>query len=237
MMTVLSHTLKGQPPSDAVPDTKAQRELQALLTRTESARKKRNIERIWAALEDMRARAERVYNVASVARAVARLGYSGPKYQSMRNKEGADFRALINAYREVHGAVVESRDATDADEDLPLAITDVAIQQRVRIELRRVRALQERNRILHEEVVRLSRAALATAPTAAPVAAGELVFTLDEVRAVEHFLAHMEAVGLRPDEATGCILEQRGGREVAPPYFLDALRRIVSTSRHPGGDG
>jgi len=233
-MTTLSHTIGGRPPAPAAPETKAQRELQALLARTDSTRKQKNIERVWTALEDMRTRKEADF---SVAKAVVRLGYSGPKYQSMRNKEGADFRALIDVYREVYGAASAPRGGGDADEDLPLAITDVAIQQRVRIELRKVRALEERNRILHEEVVRLSSAPTAPAPAVLPSAAGGSVFTPDEVRAVDRFLTHMEAVGLRPDDDTGCILDQRSGREIAPPYFLDALRRVAPKAPgQPPGD-
>lgn len=236
-MTTLSHATGGRSPVPAAPETKAQRELHALVARTDSTRKQRSIERVWAALEDMRTRKEQDFSVASVAKAIARLGYPGPKYQSMRNKEGADFRALIDVYRELYGSVPGPREGADEDENLPLAISDVAIQQRVRIELRKVRALEERNRMLHEEVVRLSSAMAAPAPAVMPSVAGGSVFTPDEVRAVERFLTHMEVVGLRRDDDTGCILDRRSDREIAPPYFLDALRRIVGTSGPPRGDG
>jgi hypothetical protein len=220
-------------PSTQLPsDSKPQREMQALLARTASAKKRGNIERVWAALEDMRARKEKDFSLASVSKAIERLGLPGPKYQSMRNKEGADFRALVDAYRQAHGrAPTVAGEAGDGDEDLALAIADPTLQQRVRVLVRQVRALQDRNRILHDQVVRTSSessAPASTAPHSHPV--GEAAFTEDEVEAVEGFLGRLEPLGLLPDEHTGSILDRRSNREVAPPYFLDALKRLLRTA-------
>lgn len=212
------------------PATRPQRELQALLDRSTNVKKRRNVERVWTALEDMRARKEKDFSLASVAKSIERLGLPGPKYQSLRNKEGADFRALIDAYRQTHGKAPTSAKADDADEDLPLAITDPRIQHRVRVLLRHVRALEDRNGILHDELAKTRAALTAGAPSGSPPEEAVSGFTPDERRAVKDFMHRLEAVGLRADEETGCILDAISGREIAPPYFLDALRRIATQS-------
>jgi len=232
MTTTLLPALR---PGAAVSTSRALVEKEALLARTSNAKKRNNIERLWAALEDMRTRKEQDFGVAAVAKAIERLGYQGPKYQSMRNKEGADFRALIAAYKEENGAPRALAGETDsADEDLPLGIADVRIQHRVRVVLRQNRALQERNRILHEHLTRVGAASAALqALPAAAVAASSL--TADEVQSVKRFLERMESHGLRPDRETGCIIDRRSGQEIAPPYFLDALGRIAGCdSSHSG---
>jgi hypothetical protein len=194
-------------------------------------KKRRNVERVWAALEDMRARKEVDFSLASVARGIERLGFPGPKYQSLRNAEGADFRALIDAYRQTHGkAPTGAREDEEGDDDLPLAIVDPRLQHRVRVLLRQVRALQDRNRILHDQLLKGS-IPMPTLPAAAPTETGALsAFTSEEIHAVKHFAEQLASVGLRADDETGCILELGSGREIAPPYFLDALRRITSQS-------
>lgn len=213
------------------PPSQPERELRALLDRTTSVKKRRSIERVWAALEDMSARKETDFSLAAVARAIQRLGFPGPKYQSLRNTEGADFRALIDAYRQTHGkAPMAAREDEEGDEDLPLAIADPRLQHRVRVLLRQVRALQDRNRILHDQLLKGSTP-MPTLPAATTTQTGALsAFTSEEIHAVKRFAERLASVGLRADDETGCILERGSGREVAPPYFLDALRRITSQS-------
>ena len=229
-VALVSATPAGPTPAAV---SKALREKEALVARTESTKKQKNIDRVWAALEDMRARKETDFSLASVAKAIERLGLPGPKYQSLRNRDGADFKALIDAYRQEHGrAPKAAQESEDGDEDLPLAIADPRIQHRVRVLLREKRILADRNKILHEQVVRLSSTpALPTSSTTATASsAGASSFSADEIDAVRHFMERMESVGLLPDHETGCILDRRSDREVAPPYFLDALKRILSTA-------
>lgn len=204
----------------------------ALLAETDSTRKRKSIEAVWAALTSMSDRGETVFRVPRVAAAIARLGFSGPKEQSIRNREGEAYRTLIAAYAEEHGTV--RKPSGHEDDDLALAIGDAKVAARVRAVLAQNRALQLRNDLLHQQYTRLAERPPLPRPASGDgtTSGGQPFaepFTREEVRAVASFLRSLEHQGWRVDGDTGAILDHRES-EIAPPYFADALRRVAASA-------
>jgi hypothetical protein len=195
----------------------------ALLMSTHSSRRRRNIERVWIALEALRQRGAQDFRIPAVAR---ELGDSGPKEQSIRNREGEVFRQLISAYAE---EVAPSRTLSTLDDDeLALSIPDPSITARIGAVLAQNRALRLRNDLLHEQFAMLCNSTIdPSVLTPAPPHSGGADFSAAERKAVAGFLRGATRMAWTIDDASGAILDERGN-EVAPPYFVDALRKIVT---------
>lgn len=219
----MTTTALTSPGAQGGPRRKAEAIKNAMLAETESTRKRKSIQAVWDALRSMTDRGEKDFRVPKVAAAIARLGLTGPKEQSIRNREGESFRTLIAAYAEEHGQV--RRPSGDEDDDLALAIGDPKVAARVRAVLAQNRALKHRNDLLHQQYAKLVDRPALPAPAAAGDAAGPGL-SADEARAVAAFLRALDAQGWREDRGTGAILDHRGS-EIAPPYFADALRKVV----------
>jgi hypothetical protein len=202
----------------------------ALLTRTTNRTKRQNLERIWGALEAIRAEAERTKRPAKYtdAEVLRRLRDAGTPIgeNTIRNKgQGDDYRALIDEYEAQYAAPRLS--SADDDESLTLAIPDQRVAARVRIVMQQNRALRHRIDILHQQLQRMAadgdqKRILAPA---APSGAHEGVSPREAV-AVRHFLEHIGQHLWSIDEETGAILD-RHQSEIAPPGFVQALRRIA----------
>lgn len=195
----------------------------ALVAACTDPRKAKSIKRVWAALEVMRQAGARDFRPPAVAR---ELGEEGPALSTIRNKGGEPYQELIAAYAEEIAPAKRSTVA-GADDDLPLAIDDLVLSARVAAVLAQNRALKRRNDLLHEQFTRLTADTAATTLTASAPAAisAPLPITPDMVRAVRTFVRGVPAFGWSIDEDSGAILD-RHGSEIAPPYFVDALRAL-----------
>lgn len=104
----------------------------SLVAGTESARKRKNLKNLWAALEHLGQLGLPDYRIANVARTLDNLQLSGPKAQSIRNVEGEQFRMLIHAFAAAYGS--EYVKEIPLHEEIVASIPDLrtaAIVQRV----------------------------------------------------------------------------------------------------------
>ena len=126
----------------------AERKLRELLDRTSSTRKKQNLTNVWSALEHMRLLKVTEYTYAAVGRSIDALKLGGPRTSSIRNLEGADFRALIDAFAAEHGADRSSR--ADEEWGMLASIPDLVVRAHVRRIVAEKKSLTRRCNILHE---------------------------------------------------------------------------------------
>ncbi len=119
-------------------------------------RKQSNIEALWLLLTKMHSQGIRVFTVSIVGQASERAG--GVKLQSMLNKGGADYRALITAFAEEVGGAKPSRGRGPSPLELAIeAIPDLDIRTRLGMVLSKGKRLEADNDRLRE-ALRQSRA-------------------------------------------------------------------------------
>jgi hypothetical protein len=130
----------------------------AWLARTTDVRRRKSIERVWEALEYMRARGETDWTLANVERTLTGpLKYSGPKAQSMSNDPNKEFVALVELYAREHGRQRATPDGDDAFIEVALVkgIPDVRLRQDVLATYRTKRSLLESVRRLEAKYAAL----------------------------------------------------------------------------------
>ena len=223
-MTSLTHT-------NSVPatSTTAATLYAALRDQARNSVKRQNLERIWNALEALRAEAGKRkrpghYTPAAVMRWLEEAGTPIGESTIRNPGQGDDYRALIKTYQ----AQYAEQPSSVEDDDLSLSISDQRLAARVRVLQRQNRALKERNDILHTQYQRLVSEGAPPALPAPVTAAPRPPVSSRETTAVRQFLerAHLHCWSI--DEATGAILDHRED-EIAPPGFVQALRRIIES--------
>lgn len=165
------------------------------------------------------------YTIAAVARGVLALGYSGPKEQSIRNKEGKDYRDLIAAFAKEYNEPKAKR--IPLEDDLVASISDHRAAARVLMIINENRSLQRRIDILHTQYKQLAAIELTPQGVGPRVAAARPQFSDMEIGAVRKFLSRVEDVDCSFDIHTGALLHERHGLEIGPPGFQQALLKIV----------
>lgn len=103
--------------------------------------KLKNLDLLWKVLDAIRAEQSDNYSIAEIARRLKPLG--GPKTQSLRNAQGNDFRAIIDAYSSIAKTFIHKANATQLEQ----AIAMVA-DPSVRVVLKEFFA--ENKRLKHE---------------------------------------------------------------------------------------
>ena len=206
-----------------------------LRARTSNKRKRTNLERVWTALEHLGRLKTKDFSVAAVARAVDALGLPGPKAQSIRNADGRDFRELISAYAAESGDAEQAK-RSSVDEQLVTTISDPKSREQVKLLLADNASLQYRIDCLKALVGNLSPVSLTrpedgergAAQTALPAPQGVAPDLSDrEIGSIRAFIENVDQVECTWDEGSGALLD-RDGYEVAPPAFLDALRKVIA---------
>lgn len=134
---------------------------------TNRASKVRNLDLLWEALEDIRNDGERDYSLAQVGRRLESAG--GPKTQSLRNAQGAQFRDIIGAYAAgVSGSTKYlSRTKSHVEAALEL-VTDPSIRATLRMTLEEGKRLKVVNDNLHAAFKTLQVGAVGDAAAHAP---------------------------------------------------------------------
>lgn len=210
-----------------------------LIDSTENSRTRKNLEILWAALEEMRLKDVPDYSIARVGKYSEQLG--GIRTQSIRNVNGDRFRELIDAYASTVGKS-RSKLPARAPSNVELAIDKVAdngarTALKMMVEDRR-RLLDENNKLRHAfkklsvETVNLGQVNSSDLKQPEkllpPLRSRE---TFDDIfrAAVKRFLSddwlQERAWLIQPD---GSIADNATvGDLIAPPGFVDALRQLL----------
>jgi hypothetical protein len=163
------------------------------------------------------------FDYASIARRVKELKHKSPTSQTIYNNQ--DLKSLIAAYQFQH-----TPSKVNPDENVLRSIQDPHTRHEVRLLQSENEKLRRRVNILHEQYQRLEMAAIPS-PRESAIRSGEP--NPEEGRrrrVVAAFVRHVEQHGLYWDEATGALLQNRGGgapREVGGPGFKQALEHLL----------
>lgn len=209
-----------------------------ILARTSNTRKRRTLANIWTALEHLRGVRASEYTFASVAQAVDALKLGSPSYQTILNRPGKDYRALIEAYAREHGQAPSVRAAPI--DDLAAGITDMKVRAQVERLVADNKSLRYRLDMLHsrlpqifaEDVVATfaqpsgTRALPASTEAPRTVQAGEITISKTNSYAIRRFIENLDELDCHIDETSGALVHASGD-QIAPPGFLQALRRLV----------
>jgi hypothetical protein len=220
----------------------------ALLAETQDPRRRRSLENIWRSLEHIRDIGSNDFNIANVCRTIPALGLTGPKEQSVRNIEGKSLRILIEIYAIEYGR--KQVKVPTKDEELVASIDDHRTAALVLNILAENRSLKYRLDILKSQFAMMQplNSMLPTTPEnntnrnfsmlleqqSQSIARSNLpnnavVFEAREIFAIQRFLENIEDLDeLMKTDPSGAILHPHNGRELAPPGFLDSLRKIAS---------
>ena len=220
----------------AAPQTPEQ--LYDALVEGAAPKQRNNLRNLRDALEHLRALKQPDFRPAAVGRAVLALGHKGPKTQSIRNEEGAPFRALIAAYGAAYGAARPAPLPTSAEEEEALiaAIPDHRVAFEVRAIVTEVRSLRMQVNIAHRMYGQLPPIpagpppASTEPPRALPAPGGSRLpdLTPTELQAIRRFAESIpEMWDVDPDTRAVCHPD---GYEIAPPGLYDALQRIAAAS-------
>lgn len=200
-----------------------------VLSRTSSTTKIRQIRNLaWVLLTQASARSQD-YRVSTVGSRTAACG--GPTAQTIRNANGADYRALI----ELFGGEVEKPKASPApagrDDALLAAIDNPAARNQIRLLLHDCASLQNQVNLLKNQIAREAPpipTVLSTPAQGLPAtAAGTIKMSRSRREAVEHFVsdANMAMKKWRTNEH-GALVDALDV-EIARPGFVEALRQVL----------
>ena len=193
--------------------------------------KVKNLDLLWGALDDIRNGGGRDYSVAEVGRRLEAAG--GPKTQSLRNAQGAQFRDIIGAYAAgVSGStkyLSKTRSQVEAALEL---ITDLSIRATLRIAIEEGKRLKVVNDNLHAAFKTLQVGSVDTAAPEEPQIAVSVKSILPLpaklLRALKKGLdrTRLAERGMQVHE-DGSILDQHGD-VLFPPAFATAVDAVLS---------
>lgn len=217
------------PNEDAIPPGTAGELYRALWAQSKHPSKRRNLEHVWSALQTLKRKKAKRFTVSGVLVALhdanVRLAES-----SVRNKQGRDYRALIDAYDEQFGTHTDA--AIDDSDAFVHGIEDQRVAVRIRQLLAQNKALITRNDFLHAEFRRVTAEFNPSNPGPKSVSAPHGLpmlpsgFEKLHVESVRKFLQDFEGRGWHIDEPTGAVLDRKG-MEIAGPGFAFVLRQII----------
>ena len=205
--------------------------LEQLKSVASNSRKVRNLEIIDAVCREQYERGSRDFSIAQVGRLSAERG--GPAVQSIRNKTGDDFKALISAWA-THTGGFKKRAAKPVDRSV-FAILDRIPDPAVRAV---VGAIVAQNTKLTAEINLLKRGAKividrrVTFPTPYDPAAVQVVSSLQNLTETER-AALRYAVSENMLKSEGWVTDQSGrilnanGRVIFKAGFVMGLKKIV----------
>jgi len=229
-------------------DSDAYRLYSDLLAKATTPRKKRSLEIVWQALNQLHSEDCREYTIASVGRRAASLG--GLREQSLRNKGAEDYRDLITSFAASSGRPqsAKTRPAPSQVEEAISKIADPAVRTILRMTLEEARRLRHQNQTLRAAFRELcvdaeaSRGPCAGAATQiqSRVVEGEVLepaLSIDRLGAsktdsLRLFLSDswLAERGLRLEPDGSIVEETADNFIVAPPDFADALRDVIRLS-------
>ncbi|MCY1276248.1 hypothetical protein D9M68_101410 [compost metagenome] len=198
-----------------------------------------NLDKVWEVLNAIRDEGGRDYSLAEVGRRLERLG--GPKTQSLRNAQGADYREIISAYANaVSGSTrYVAKTKSNVEQALDL-ITDPSIRATIRVALDEAKRLKVVNDNLHAAFKSIQVGA--TLPqAAAPVAVPQAPAPRQEGASLSPRLLNALRKGIDASRLAqqGLRIEEDGsiendhGDKVFPVAFATAIHTILEGNAPP----
>ncbi len=193
--------------------------------------KVKNLDLLWGALEDIRNDGGRDYSLAEVGRRLEAAG--GPKTQSLRNAQGAQFRDIIGAYAAGVSGSPKYLSKTKSQVEAALElITDPSIRATLRMAIEEGKRLKVVNDNLHAAFKTLQvgsiGAGTAESPQiTAPAKASESLLSSKLLRALKKGMdrTRLAERGMQVQE-DGSIHDEHG-EVMFPPAFVTAIDAVL----------
>ena len=196
--------------------------------------KRTNLDRLWAVLEEIRGESSE-FTLAEIGRRLEARG--GPKTQSLRNDNGADFRELIEAYvdempKATRRAGVNSKVNPDRIEEALALVQDIGVRTGLLQVLAENKLLKHQNDQLRASFKGLSVSEKQFIPSTEPscqvVTSGNPVLNEADLAALRR--------GMDSDRIieNGWMVQDDGsvvddsGVVVLPPGFVHAVQKLLS---------
>lgn len=196
--------------------------------------KVKNLDLLWGALEDIRNDGGRDYSLAEVGRRLEAAG--GPKTQSLRNAQGAQFRDIIGAYAAGVSGSTKYLSKTKSQVEAALElITDPSIRATLRMAIDEGKRLKVVNDNLHSAFKTLQVGAVGAGTAkdsqiAAPARASESPLSSRLLRALKTGMdrTRLAERGMQV-QADGSIHDEHG-EVLFPPAFATAVGAVLASA-------
>ncbi|WP_370311696.1 gamma-mobile-trio protein GmtX [Sagittula sp.] len=191
---------------------------------TRNTKKKNGLDNLWEVLGRQHVAKSSDFTVATIGSQTAKLG--GPTSQTIRNANGQDYKAIINAFAQEAGGVTKGKlPKPNSDFEIALSsIDDRTTRHMVRLILQENKSLRNENNLLKNTIAN-EAPPIQTAPAHAPLKVPYLAPSL--ISAIREFLSPSAM------HEKGWIVNEHGaimdflGNEIAPVGLHDALAQIV----------
>lgn len=200
--------------------------------KTRNTTKQKGLDNLWQVLANQHATKSTDFKVATIGAQTEALG--GPTTQTIRNQNGADYRAIIGAFAKKAGGITKGKIAKPNTEfEIAVAkIEDRATRHMVKLILQENKSLRNENNILKHTI---ANEAPPLRSTPAQQSQSPSAHLLDpyQVEAIKEFInpAEMRAKGWALNEY-GAIMDAQNN-EVAPVGLHESLVSIIeSLSKH-----
>ena len=222
------------PPSTTAPDSvrDARQLYKTHREATNRESKVKNLDLLWGALEDIRSDGGRDYSLAEVGRRLEAAG--GPKTQSLRNAQGAQFRDIIGAYAAGVSGSTKYLSKTKSQVEAALElITDPSIRATLRMAIEEGKRLKVVNDNLHAAFKTLQVGAIGaatTAKTAALTAPAKSVEALSAklIRALKKGMDRTRLAERGMQVHDDGSIRDGNGEVLFPAAFATALDAVVA---------
>ncbi|MEO9632586.1 MAG: gamma-mobile-trio protein GmtX [Sulfitobacter sp.] len=195
--------------------------------KTRNTLKQKGLDNLWEVLRRQDVSNSTDFTVATIGAQTAALG--GPTAQTIRNANGADYKAIINAFAKEAGGVTKGKPPKQGSEfEVALsAIDDRATRHMVKLIIQENKSLRNENNILKNA---LTKEALPIQASPRPVPRKTPSLDSTMVEGISQFLspAEMQNKGWKVNEH-GAIMDAQGN-EIAPVGFYDALTGLLDST-------
>lgn len=196
--------------------------------KTRNTIKQKGLDNLWQVLANQHANKSTDFKVATIGAQTEALG--GPTAQTIRNQNGADYRAIIAAFAKKAGGITKGKIAKPNTEfEIAVAkIDDRATRHMVKLILQENKSLRNENNLLKHTIAN-EAPPLRPAPTKQSQLPNSPLLNPYQVEAIKEFIepAELRAKGWELNEH-GAIMDAQNN-EVAPVGLHEALVSIIES--------
>lgn len=194
--------------------------------------KVKNLDKLWIVLNEIREEGGKDFSLAEIGRRLEKVG--GMKTQSLRNKQGKDFRDIIQAYANAISGSTRyiPKNRSNIDEALSL-INDPSIRATIKIALDEAKRLKVINDNLHAAFKNIQIGSILNQHNKSELKEETIKYSDKEILSFQFIQALKKGIDTKRLAQQGLNIENNGsitnehGDIVFPPSFVFAIRRIL----------
>lgn len=208
---------------------------ESLKKSTRNDEKIKNLDKLWLILNDLREAGERDFSLAEIGRRLEKVG--GLRTQSLRNKQGKDFRDLIHVYASaVCGSIKYiPKNRSNVEEAISL-INDPSVRAVIKIALEEAKRLKVVNDNLHAAFKNIQVGSNFNQNNKNDPNEDKLESEHKEILSFQLIQALEKGIDEKRLAQQGMNIEKNGsisnefGDTIFPPSFVFAIKKILEQS-------